>query len=182
MRKYLVGFIFGIALTLSFNVYAAVESLVGKQVQGEVPVKLNGAQLDNKAAIIDGSSYLPVRAIGEALGLNVDFQNNEAVLNQKPKEEAPKVTGTTPTVQQAVVPTDDVFTKSQKLDELIKKRNDLIKQRDTAGLIIADYEKNNKTKDAVYDQNKKLLEDANKEIDSVGEQSKQLLKEIQATP
>ncbi len=92
MRKYLIGALVGAALALSFNVSAAVESLIGKSVQGEFVVKLNGNELPNKAAVVDGSSYLPVRAIGESLGLEVDFENNEVLLNEPKKEDTSQVT------------------------------------------------------------------------------------------
>lgn len=123
MRKYfftiLISMLIGAALTLSFNVSAAVESIIGKQVQGEVAVKLNGAELSNKAAIVDGTSYLPVRSIGESLGLNVDFKNNEVVLDQKPKE-APKVTETvTQTPQDPVKPKRTI----EQLDGMIQELN-----------------------------------------------------------
>lgn len=95
MKKFIMGLLVGVGIASSFNAYAAIESLIGKEVQGEVNVKLNGSTIGNKAAIVDGSSYLPVRAIGEALGLNVDFQNSEVILNQKPIEVKQPVTEST---------------------------------------------------------------------------------------
>lgn len=49
------------------------ESMIGKKVQGVAPVLLNGKQLNKKAIIIDGVSYLPVRELAETLGLSVDW-------------------------------------------------------------------------------------------------------------
>jgi len=90
MRRYIIGGLIGAALATSFNASAAVEAIIGKAVEGTAAVKLNGQKLDKDSIIVDGSSYAPVRAIGEALGLNVDFKNSEVVLDQK-KEAAPVV-------------------------------------------------------------------------------------------
>lgn len=97
MRKYLIGGIVGFTLALGVSAHAEeVLSLVGKQVQGEVNVKLNGQTLDSKGAIIDGSSLLPVRTLAESLGLNVDFKNGEVLLNSSTtKEASTTVTDTT---------------------------------------------------------------------------------------
>lgn len=64
-----------IVLMLAFSpvVFAEVESMIGKQVQGQFPVKVEGKKLDVQAIVIDGTSYLPVRAIAEALGKEVKF-------------------------------------------------------------------------------------------------------------
>lgn len=90
MRQYVIGALVGAALTLSFNATAAVESLIGKQIQGEAPVVLNDQPLDTTGAILDGTTYVPVRAISEALGLDVDFKDGTVVLD-KENEEAPTV-------------------------------------------------------------------------------------------
>ena len=50
-----------------------VPSMLGKVVDGEASVYLRGAKLGKSAIIIEGTSYLPVRLLGEALGLKVDW-------------------------------------------------------------------------------------------------------------
>lgn len=74
MRKYLIGVIFGIALTITSSVFADdIQSLIGTKVQGEFPIKVNGESLEKPAIVINGTSYLPNRAIADALGMDIKF-------------------------------------------------------------------------------------------------------------
>lgn len=75
MRKYLIGGIVGALLAISTQSYGEefVSSIIGKQVQGQFPIKINGVKLNQSAAVVDGTSYLPVRAVGEALNMDVSF-------------------------------------------------------------------------------------------------------------
>jgi len=43
----------------------------------DIKLYLNGKKVDKEVVVINGSSYLPVRAISEALGLNVDWKGEE---------------------------------------------------------------------------------------------------------
>lgn len=87
MKKFVAGIIIGSVLSFTISAHAdELASLVGKEIQGEFPVTLNGEQLSNQAAVVDGTSYLPVRAIGEALNLEVSF-NAEAGIALTNKEE-----------------------------------------------------------------------------------------------
>ncbi|ULL14360.1 hypothetical protein DVH26_07795 [Paenibacillus sp. H1-7] len=88
MRKYIIGAVVGASITLSINVSAAVDSIIGKSVEGEFSVVLDGKELGSKAAVVNGTSYLPVRAVGETMGLNVSYQDNKVVLNDNRTEEA----------------------------------------------------------------------------------------------
>jgi hypothetical protein len=84
MKKFVMGMVVGAVLTLSVSVYADdVAKLIGKQVDNEYPVVLNGAPLSNKAPSIEGTSYAPVREISEKLGLNVDFKDDTVILTKK---------------------------------------------------------------------------------------------------
>ncbi|ACV64978.1 hypothetical protein Dtox_4314 [Desulfofarcimen acetoxidans DSM 771] len=56
------------------------DSPVGQAVQGVYPVMLNEKALSNQAIVINGTSYLPVRALAEALNMNVSFENNTVIL------------------------------------------------------------------------------------------------------
>lgn len=89
MRKYIVGMIFGILLSLSTSVYAEeIKTLIGRAIEGEFPVHINGKTLSNKAIVIDGTSYLPVREFGEAVGYDVKFDADLGISLEK------KLTGT----------------------------------------------------------------------------------------
>lgn len=71
------------------------QNMVGKQVQGQFPVKVNGKELEVQAIVIDGTSYLPIRAISEALGKEVTFDPVLGI-EVKDKEVSQQVTTTQP--------------------------------------------------------------------------------------
>lgn len=82
----LLGVVIGSALTLSASVAAEeIKSLIGKRIDGEFVVTLDDQELPVKAGTIEGTSYLPVRAVSEALNLEVSF-DQEAGISLKKKE------------------------------------------------------------------------------------------------
>lgn len=83
VKYLLIGLIVGVAMTISFSAIADGVSKIGKKIDAEYVVKLDGAELDVKAISMEGTSYAPVRAIGEALGLDVDFVEGEVLLNKQ---------------------------------------------------------------------------------------------------
>lgn len=50
-----------------------IKSLIGKQVERQAAVVVDGNEITVAAAIIDGTSYAPVRAVAEAVGKKVDW-------------------------------------------------------------------------------------------------------------
>lgn len=108
MRKYLIGAVAGAALMLSVSVAADTLSLVGKKVQGETDVVLNSANGEqgnlDKAIIVDGKSYAPVRGIGEAAGFEVRFENKKVVLTAPAPEVKQDTASQAPKTQTEVVP------------------------------------------------------------------------------
>lgn len=106
------GYIAGLltaALVCGLVVTAGAKS--GKVMQEltyrDIRVSLDGEVLDLRNAIgekvepfmFDGTNYLPVRALAEALGLNVAWNGAEVmvVLTTPPKEETPELTAPEPT-------------------------------------------------------------------------------------
>lgn len=87
MKKYLVGFVVGVILTVGSTALADQVSKIGKKITDEYTVKLDGKELPVKAVAIDGTSYAPLRAVGETLGLEVGFENREVLLSTKGDEE-----------------------------------------------------------------------------------------------
>lgn len=81
MRKYIIGALFGLVLGLSATAYAdELQSLIGKKVQGQTDVYLDGTKLDS-AIIVDGKSYAPTRKISEAAGKKVNFKDGGIYLD-----------------------------------------------------------------------------------------------------
>lgn len=100
MKKFIIGLLVGVSITAAGSAYAddIVDSIVGKTIQGQFPVKISGKSLDTQAAVIDGTSYLPVRAIGEALNMEVKFNADLGIeLNPKGATTVPEPTQSTST-------------------------------------------------------------------------------------
>lgn len=92
MKKIIVSFLLGAALTVSSSAFASSNSLIGKQIQNIFSVVLDGKKLENGAIIIDGTSYLPVREIAEKLNLDVDFSSEEGIrLTSKKDIQTPEI-------------------------------------------------------------------------------------------
>lgn len=85
MKKFLFGFLMGAILMASIPVMA--NNLIGKNIDGTFPVYLHGNRIDKDAIVVDSTSYLPVRALGDALGLDVRFENGQVLLERKPNKD-----------------------------------------------------------------------------------------------
>jgi len=85
MRKYVIGIIIGALLMSSGQAIAGTASKVGRKVQAEYVIKVDGVVLDAKALAIDGQTTTPNRALGEAVGYDVAFKNKEVIFTKKVK-------------------------------------------------------------------------------------------------
>jgi hypothetical protein len=109
-----LGIVIGIASSISFSAAAeSIQSLIGKQFDGQFPVTINGKVLDNQAGVSEGTSYLPVRAIGDALDLDVKFDAKTGIELSKKKEVAAPVNQSTETKYNS--PADEAATIDGKL-------------------------------------------------------------------
>lgn len=100
MKQRIQGIIIGMLIsTVLFNgfVYAAQNNDVVQRIFNNIKITLNGNEIIPKDVngnsvepfIIDGTTYLPVRAIGNALGLNVDWDSStNTVVLSDPKYKA----------------------------------------------------------------------------------------------
>lgn len=72
MKKWMsisIAFLLGVIVTLSAGeVSAQVKSLIGQKVTGELTVVVNGKELADKGAVINGRTNAPVRALVDAVG------------------------------------------------------------------------------------------------------------------
>jgi len=85
MKKFILGAICGALIFGGTSVLADSLSLVGKTVDGEVPVYYNDEPLVAKAITVEGTSYLPVRTIGNTLGADILYKDG-AVYVEKQNE------------------------------------------------------------------------------------------------
>lgn len=73
MRKYLIGFLAGILIAISGVAAADTVSMIGKKIQSEAIVTLDGEEIGT-ALIVDGTSYPPLRTVAEAVGVGVGWE------------------------------------------------------------------------------------------------------------
>ncbi|ANY70404.1 hypothetical protein BBD42_30835 [Paenibacillus sp. BIHB 4019] len=71
MKKFVAGIVVGAIISTAGTAFAA-GTLVGKKVDGEIQITLNGKNVSN-GVIIAGTSYAPVRSITETVGLDVSY-------------------------------------------------------------------------------------------------------------
>lgn len=85
----LVGIVVGAAIMASASVAAEeISSLIGKKVDGQTIVVVDGNELSVPVALIEGTSYAPIRAIGEAVGRNIEWKDGKVLLNTKQVSES----------------------------------------------------------------------------------------------
>lgn len=82
----LLGIVIGAALTFSPQIYGAGAKLIGSKVDNTLDIKLNGKSI-GQGAVINGTSYLPVRSAANALGLGVKVDSTTVDLTGKSNEE-----------------------------------------------------------------------------------------------
>lgn len=107
MRKYIIGGLVGFLLAVPFTtVGAQVSTMLGKKVQNEFTVIIDGKRLEKKALAVDGSSYAPLRVIAEAIGYDIAFTNNTVIMSDPSMESAVPVTPNATTQGGATVATE----------------------------------------------------------------------------
>ncbi|MGG1518731.1 hypothetical protein ABE504_25150 [Paenibacillus oryzisoli] len=119
MRKYIIGAIFGFLVATAVGARAeGVKSLIGEVIDGAFNVKVDGKELADQAVVIQGTSYLPVRAIGEATGYDVAFDPNAGIeLTKKADEVAEQPAEQNPNIVRA-----------QRIEELRAKSEEIKKE------------------------------------------------------
>jgi len=75
MKKVIIGVIVGFLISIMGNVYANTESFTA--LKASFKIFVNGEELksDKSPVVIDGSTYLPLKVIGDNLGVKVAWNN-----------------------------------------------------------------------------------------------------------
>lgn len=89
MKKFFMGLIVGALLMFSSQIYAASSKLLGNEVDNVMDVSLEGKTI-GQAAVIDGTSYIPVRTLAEEFNLKVNVSPGEIKLSNPTAEENAK--------------------------------------------------------------------------------------------
>lgn len=177
MRKYIIGGLVGIVLAVGASAHAEVEGVVGKVVDGLLPVKVNGTNLEKQAIIIEGTSYLPVRAVADVLGMEATYSSEQGIeLKQKQSKAEEGVN-----VADPVTETEKGKTKNTSAlrTELRQKIAELESQQEQLYEIISSYEiplSNTPYTDEEYKTAKRKFEENILEIRAIQEQIMSLFK------
>ncbi|MGG4196102.1 stalk domain-containing protein [Paenibacillus jamilae] len=87
MKKwvYLVsGVVIGAVVATAGSAFAdQIKSLVGKKVTGEYTVIVNGKELQDKGAVIDGKTNVPIRGVSQALGADIQVEGKKILVTSK---------------------------------------------------------------------------------------------------
>lgn len=88
MRKvsvFVIGVLVGIVFAIPLQAVAENLSKVGKRVETEVPVSVDGEILKTPAIGLEGTTYLPVRDVGERFGYEVEYDSELKVVTLNSK-------------------------------------------------------------------------------------------------
>jgi hypothetical protein len=159
MKKFISGVVLGGILATSITVYGEeVKNLVGQAIQGTFPVKMDGEVLKNEAVVLDGTSYLPVREIGEKLGMEVKFTPETGIELNRPE---PKLDDTGMPIG---------FWTKERLESAIESQKSLIRTRETQLKLFSDAGPEGVA------QMQKLLKEAQDKLADLEKQKAELLK------
>lgn len=127
MRKYIIGALVGAALMMGVQAGAS-DLLTGSKVAGTKKVTFNGKSI-GQAAIINNSSYLPVRAVSDAIGLQIDLSGGSINLSDSSSNSTgstgtPIDSGQTPP---ASLNADQIQQQIAEIDQSIERNNEIIK-------------------------------------------------------
>lgn len=194
MRKYVIGVLIGFCLSFAVSAYAedvttTLKNIIGSVVEGSFPVTVNGTKIEDPAAVIkigmDDKGYLPIRAIGDALGVEIVFDPDLGVfINGTPKS----VTDTTYTADNRKAISDQVKILHDKNEELLTTLTQNSIEQDAQHAIYKYYEiptdqgPDNgivyKEKDDAYYAAKKKWDDLQLEEEKIKQQIKDVGNEI----
>ena len=91
MKRFVIGFLFGALIFGGSSVLADDVSWVGKSIDGELPIYYNGEPLVAKAIVVNGTSFLPVRTIGNTLGAQVEYRDGAVYVERENEREYEKL-------------------------------------------------------------------------------------------
>lgn len=94
MKKFVLGMVTMAMLMVGGTVLAEeIESWIGKTVEGQFPITIDGKRIEQPGLVIEGTSYLPVRSSGELFGYEVSFVDSEVLLSkiEQPVQESVEI-------------------------------------------------------------------------------------------
>lgn len=85
MKKLFIGFIAGALFMTAGSALAetVIKNLVGRTIEGQFPVRVDGAYIQNPAIVTDGTSFLPVKEFATTVGYAVYFDPEGEILLER---------------------------------------------------------------------------------------------------
>lgn len=117
MKKIVFGIIIGAGLTFAVQAGAETISNVGKKVQAEYEVIVDGKSLPVMAVAVGGTTLTPNRALADAVGYDIAFENDTVTFTKK--KVATEIVG----IESPAVGTDPVVVANPTVDELTTINN-----------------------------------------------------------
>jgi hypothetical protein len=172
----LVGVVIGLGISFSPEIQAAADKLVGQKVSKTMDVKLNDKSI-GQAAVIEGTSYLPVRALSENLGVTVGVNSTEIKLQQ----ERSGSVGEVKAQQDSIVSQEDEdYAKFKKIETLKSTIDNTEKRSKELQVRVDHFEKNlteeQKESDPFFKSYKQEIENNSKLIKETQQELEKLQK------
>jgi hypothetical protein len=83
VKKAVAGFLAGVVFMIGAQAFGDSVSKIGKKIQTEYSVTIDGQKLTVPAIAVDGTSYAPVRAMGDATGYDVSVSGKSISLDKE---------------------------------------------------------------------------------------------------
>lgn len=102
-----------IAFLLCAGTAYASSNVVGKKVDSVISVYKDGQKLNTEAVVINGVTYAPVRAVSEAVGVDVKYEGGKVTLSTS--------TANTSKIEEAITRKDDTIEATKKLIQTLNE-------------------------------------------------------------
>lgn len=148
MKKYLAGFLIGVIVTVGMTAFAdEINSWVAEKATFDVYVSGEKFESSKPVAVIDGSTYLPLKDTGTALGVSVEWNAEDRRVEvgeviEQMASSAGVALGVTPKPTPAATPTP-ISTAKVVVKEIVRDynfRSDIIPNADGFPMITKDGE------------------------------------------
>lgn len=148
MKKYLAGFLIGVIVTVGMTAFAdEINSWVAEKATFDVYVSGEKFESSKPVAVIDGSTYLPLKDTGTALGVSVEWNAEDRRVEvgeviEQMASSAGVALGVTPKPTPAATPTP-ISTAKVVAKEIVRDynfRSDIIPNADGFPMITKDGE------------------------------------------
>lgn len=129
MRKFVIGLICGAVLMFSGQALAGTISNIGKKIQGEYAIVVDGKKLETKAIAVNGTTYTPNRSLADAVGYDVAFTDQTVVYTSEEVAPTPITPIETPESTESPAPIESPAASQEtggvnmEMDILISKLN-----------------------------------------------------------